>query len=356
MTTGRSELNAQTMRSGAASEVSSKGNLRRPVVVFAALGGVLALVEIAVLARWISGPQFERVPVGESPMEGWRSVTLRIFEIGFTVGALLALYLLLVRPWLRERRVTFDGLLAVCALLVSIYDPMSGYWHQWFTYNAFFFNRGSAVTSVPGWHSFAEPGEQIAWPIFLIPGEYVVSFVLLALLGTQIMKVMHSRWRDLSGIAWIAPAVTFLILGLMSVLFEGFMLIPLAIYQMSGIAPFEFMGNHNAAKNIVFFALAFTAAAVVRYYRNDRGQTFIERGAETTTPGRAIGLRFLAVYAFMHLVMFVGYHIPVGIWSAMESDAPWMDSMIENTWMNNGICGAGTPRLCPGQDAPLPAH
>jgi len=339
-----------------AAQGAGTSRLSRPAITLAWLGAAFLAIEVVVLGRWISGPSFEKVSVGASPMEGWRTATLHLFQAAFTVGALVALYLLLVRPWLRERQVTFDGLLALSTLIVSVYDPLSGYWHQWFTYNAVFVNRGSAVTGLPGWHSYAEPGEQIAWPILLIPGEYVVSFVLLSILGCQIMRMVHGRWRDVRGIGWIAGGVTFVSLFLMSVLFEGFMLIPLGVYQMSGLAPFEFMGNHNALKNIVFFALAFTVSSVVRYYRNDRGQTYVERGAETVDgSGKAIAVRFLAVVALVQLLMFFCYHLPVGIWSALEDDAPWMDSMIENTWMNDGICGAGTPRLCPGQAEPVQA-
>jgi hypothetical protein len=327
-----------------------------PVGVLAGLGAVLLLLELVVLWKWISGPNFERVPVGASPMEGWRSVLLQAMQIGFTLGGIVALYFFLLRPWLRERRLTFDGLLALSTLLVSIYDPMSSYFHYWFTYNAFFLNRGSAVTEIPGWVPFAEPAHQIAWPMLLIPGEYVVLFVVLSMLGCWILRSMHRRWSHVRGISWIAGTTVFFTLCAMSVLLEGFLLLPLGVYQMSGFTPFEFLGNHNAMKNFVFFGLAFTASSLVRYYRNDRGQTIVERGAERITSTRmANTARFLSVFAFVQLLMFFLYHFPVALWTLAEKDAPWQDSMIENTWMNNGICGAATPRLCPGQMEPLDA-
>src|SRR5689334_8141888 len=75
-----------------------------PVGLLAGTGAVLLVLELVVLYRWISGPNFERVPVGDSPMEGWRSFLLQAFQVGFTVGGVLALYFFLVRPWLQERR------------------------------------------------------------------------------------------------------------------------------------------------------------------------------------------------------------------------------------------------------------
>jgi len=316
---------------------------------------VLLVLELVVLYRWISGPNFERVPVGDSPMEGWRSFLLQAFQVGFTVGGVLALYFFLVRPWLQERRLTFDGLLALSTLLVSIYDPMSSYFHYWFTYNAFFLNRGSAVTSIPGWVPFAEPGQQIAWPMLLIPGEYVVLFVLLSMLGCAMLRAIHGKWGHVRGINWKAGVAVLVSLCTMSLILEGFLLLPTGVYQMSGLAPLEFLGNHNAMKNFVFFGVAFAASSLVRFHKNDRGQTIVERGAERiTSTGKAHAVRFLSVFAFVQLLMFFLYHLPVGLWTLAEKDAPWQDSMIENTWMNNGICGAGTPRLCPGQTQLLP--
>jgi Spirocyclase AveC-like len=321
----------------------------------AAMGVVLVAVELVVVTRWITSPQFERVPVGASPMEGWRSALLQTMQIGFTAGGVIALYVFLVRPWIRERRLTFDGLLVVSTLFVSIYDPLSSYWHYWFTYNAYFLNRGSAVTVLPGWVPFAEPGQQIAWPMLLIPGEYVVLFVLLSMLGCKILRAIHRRWSGVRGISWIAAGTLFVVLASVSLLLEGFLLLPLGVYQMSGFAPLEFLGNHNAFKNFAFFGLAFTASSLVRYYRNDRGQTIVERGTERIKSHRRANLvRFLSVFAFVQLLMFFLYHLPVGLWTLAEKDAPWQDSMISNTWMNNGICGAGTPRLCPGQTELLP--
>jgi hypothetical protein len=275
----------------------------RPARALAAMGVVLVAVELVVGTRWITSPQFERVPVGASPMEGWRSALLQTMQIGFTAGGVIALYVFLVRPWIRERRLTFDGLLAVSTLFVSIYDPLSSYWHYWFTYNAYFLNRGSAVTVLPGWVPFAEPGQQIAWPLLLIPGEYVVLFVLLSMLGCKILRAIHRRWSGVRGISWIAAGTLFVVLASVSLLLEGFLLLPL-----------------------------------------------VERGTEQIKSHRKANLvRFLSVFAFVQLLMFFLYHLPVGLWTLAEKDAPWQDSMINNTWMNNGICGAGTPRLCPGQ-------
>jgi hypothetical protein len=320
----------------------------------AGIGVALLLAELVLVVRWVSGPQFKRVPVGSSTMEGWRSFLLQTFQVGFTVGAVVALYCFLVRPWLRDRRLTFDGLLALSALIVSVYDPMNSYFHYWFTYNSFFLNRGSAVTSLPGWVPFVSPGHQIAWPMLLIPGEYVVLFVLLSMLGCAILRAVHKRWGGVPGIAWKAAVTVFVLLCTMSVFLEGFLLLPLGVYQMSGYTPFEFMGNHNAMKNFVFFGLAFTTSSLVRYHKNDQGLTIVERGAERISSiGKANAVRVLAVVAFMQLLMFFLYHLPVALWTLGEKDAPWQPSMINNTWMNDGICGADTPRLCPGQDAPV---
>jgi hypothetical protein len=99
-----------------------------PAVVFwAALGAVLLTVELFYLGKWVTGPNFTPVDSGPDTPPEWMRVALIAGQVLFVGGALIFIYRLLVLPWLRERRVTTDGLLVIAALLASPFDMFSNY-------------------------------------------------------------------------------------------------------------------------------------------------------------------------------------------------------------------------------------
>ena len=64
------------------------------------------------------------------------------------IGLPFALWLFLIRPWWRERRITLDGMLLVSMGLMFFQDPMLNYFNTWCTYNAWL------LTAVPGHRTF----------------------------------------------------------------------------------------------------------------------------------------------------------------------------------------------------------
>jgi hypothetical protein len=90
-------------------------------------------------------------------------------------------------------------------------------------------------------------------------------------------------------------------------------------------------------------------ATCLRYFRNDRGETLVERGAiKLGTSGIKVTiLRFFAVLAAMQAILFAGYHAPMAVWTILNPDAAWHPNMVDNSFLNDHICGVGTPRICP---------
>ena len=120
------------------------------------------------------------------------------------VGIPVALGLIgwfLVRPWVRERRITFDGLLTISCLLVAWQDPLSSYFNHWYTYNSYLVNMGSWVKEVPGWMSYPEPGAMDVEPIIWTPFLYVYLFFGAAVFGCWVMRKAHERRPDISSSA-----------------------------------------------------------------------------------------------------------------------------------------------------------
>lgn len=322
---------------------------RPPVVIAAALGAALLCFELYLLLAWITGPNFQEVTAGPSDPPTWMKVAIRAAEVVCVVLAAALIYWFVVRPWRRERRVPFDGLLVLAAMATSVYDPLNSYFHTWFAYNSYFVNYGTAMTEMPGWQSYNQPGEQIAWPIFFIPPLYAAIFLGVVALGCAIMRWSYARWPHVPVVGHLG--ICFAVIFVVDTVLEGPVVMRLGYYDHTGWS-FPFLDGyygHNALKNIIFVAVCVTAASWLRFHRNDRGETFVERGASRfgDTGLKVTGIRFLAVYAAMQAILLFGYHVPIAVGTLLQPENPWHPSMVEHSFLNDHLCGVGTPRDCP---------
>jgi hypothetical protein len=95
-----------------------------------------------------------------------------------------------------------------------------------------------------------------------------------------------------------------------------------------------------------------TVWACVRYFRNDRGETWAERGVDRvrTTPRRLTAIRTLALVGMFNLIYIVfniGY-----VWIAAHQTG-WPDDIVNRSYLN-GLCGPGTQYACPDPGVPIP--
>lgn len=333
------------------SAIQARSQVRRvtPLKAAAALGILLACIQAYFLVKWVAGPNFVEVTSGPTVPPTWMKVAILTAQVLSTAMVAVLVYRFVVQLFRRERRIPFDGLLVLTALCVSMYDPLSSYFHVWFAYNSYFFNRGTAVVGVPGWRSFSEPGAQVAWPIFFIPALYAGMFLGIPVLGCWVMRRASSRWPRLPGIALLAVCFTMIVV--IDILLEGVIVMRLGIYDHTGpsISFLDSYYSHNALANIVLVAVTITTVTALRYFRNDRGETLVERGAQQLGPSKARlnTLRFFAVFAAMQMCLLLGYHVPMAIQTIINPNSAWHEDMQQNSYLNDHICGAGTTRVCP---------
>jgi Spirocyclase AveC-like len=100
-----------------------------PVQIWAVIGGALLVLQLYVWIRWVTGPYFERVPAGPSDPPMFMKVPLMANAIVLWVALPFALWWFIVRPWLRERRITLDGMLLVSMALMFFQDPLLNYFN-----------------------------------------------------------------------------------------------------------------------------------------------------------------------------------------------------------------------------------
>lgn len=325
-----------------------------PLIKYMAFGGLLVVLLMTyVWGKWITGPNFKRVEPGPTPAPHWMIFALRSFEIGGLILAAWVIWRFVVRPWRREGRPTTDGLLIIAFGTVWFQDPFSTYYVNWFTYNTNLVNFGSWVQDVPGWVSYGGPGHTIAEPILFIGASYVYFLFLGVVFGTWAMRAVKARWPKAQ--VWQQIVLCFIAMCVLDLVFEGLIWMPLGFWSYPGGHGVLFPNSYHkfALEEMIPIGFMFTGLSALRYFRDDRGYTFAERGASQLTGSvRRINLtRLLAVLFAVHAITFALYTIPAS-W-AVTHPVAWPRDTMDRSYFTSGLCGNGTDRECSGPRVPF---
>ena len=323
---------------------AERGQVRRPVVGFAALGALILIANVTLVAAWVASPDFKRVPQGPDQPPGWMATGMDVIQILLVVLAVGALYGFLVRPWIRERRVIFDGLLCLAAFAASIWDPASVAVVPWFSYNSYLLNYGNPLSSLPGWLSLNEPGRAIAWSFPTLPAFYLIVFPVIGIFGCAALRTAKRLFPRLNRIGLVVAG--FLALAVFDTVLEGVIFMPLGFWTypggpwpvLSGGHYFQFPFNQLLQATAVCTAVTF-----LRYNVNDRGLTIVERGADQIGGGpiKKAEARLLAVVAAFHIIVLSLYQHPQTFW-ALNSHG-WPKDVTDRSLLrtNAGGCPIG---------------
>lgn len=322
---------------------------RTPFVkIAAAIGAAFAAFEAYIIIKWIAGPNFQRVTWGPTEPPTSMKVSIIIAQILFTGVSIIVFYWLIVRPWRRERTVTFNGLFYIAWIISSAYDSLSCYFHNWFVYNTYFFNMGAPLSGIPGWRSYAEPGAMAAFPLFWIPQFYGLAFVGLSVLGCRLMRRVRDRYPSLPTVALVL--ICYLAAMAADIIVETIIMMRPGWYAETGASFIHGPYGPSPVSNLILASLMVTAAASLQFFRNDRGETLVERGLHTLRgQAKATIWRFFAILAAVQIICLATYHIPMAIWTVIHPVDPWPAVMRDHSYLNSHICGVGTPRKCPGE-------
>jgi hypothetical protein len=323
------------------------GARRRPPVTWWALFGALALAFIAYIwIKWLTGPYATPVHTGTSREPGWMHSAHVIWEVLSVPAMLATFYWFLARPWLRERRLSTDGLLCIGFLLLWFQDPLTNYFQPWVTYDSHLVNIGNWTQGIPGWQSFNAPGRQVPEPVLFTPEVYVFLWLGLAMLGTAVMRRAKARFPEWGTLRLLGAA--FAVLAIVDLIAEGLIFMPLGFYTYGGgVAPILFGSTYHTfpLHEPICTGLMFTAAAALRYFKDDKGHTIVERGAERIGSARLRGsFRALALIGAAQLCMLIPYTIPVAL--VQYSARAWPQDLRQRSYLNDGLCGPATGRRC----------
>jgi hypothetical protein len=281
---------------------------------------------VVVLSRW-AAEGLETVDPGPDDFGGRRLVIVRFLEWSQFAALLILLHLYVVRPLLRRLSLGFDGLFILAALALNFWDPLDNYAVFAFQYNAHMFNVRAWGEQIPGWSS----GPDVwAVPVLFVFGAYTWAFFAAARMGEGIVRRLETsraQWSTLQRFS-----VAYLVLASIAGVAE------LVYLQSDAIAnigtPNELTLNSDAYNgwpvyNPVFFGLAWTACAWLRWSRDADGLSAVERGAThiaVRSRRAATTLRFLAIFAFLQVTYIGLYFVPWNLFALMHDPAPPLPS------------------------------
>ncbi|AEV74492.1 hypothetical protein MycrhN_3983 [Mycolicibacterium rhodesiae NBB3] len=325
------------------------------VTIWAAFGGALLVFQLFVWIRWITGPYFERVPAGPTDPPTYMKILLTTNGIVMCVGLPVVIWWFIIRPWVRERRITLDGILFVSCALFFFQDPLLNYFNTWCTYNTWLWNRGSWSSHIPGWVSPESPGRQVAEPLLINATGYGMV-VVLAIVGCWFMRKIKARWPGISNVRLIM--VTYAAAIVADFIMEACFLLPFGLYTYPGAirSVSIFAGTYHQwpIYEGLMWGGVMTALSCLRFFTDDKGRTVVERGLDQIKGGFAKQqiIRCLAIFAAVSACFFFFYNVPAQ-WFGMHAD-PWPEDHQKRSYFNGGICGDGTDVPCPDPALPIP--
>ena len=332
------------------SAIAARSRVRRftPLKAAAALGILLAGIQAYLLVKWVASPNFAEVSSGPTVPPTWMKVAILPVEVLSTAMVVVLVYRFVVLPFRRERRIGFNK--SWCSKPCEWYvRPTELLLPRVVRLQLLLLQQGHTDGGNARLAILRRTGAQIAWPIFCIPALYAGMFLGIPVLGCVVMRRARSRWPQLPNIGLLT--ICFITIVVIDIVLEGVVVMRLGIYDHTGpsIPLLDSYYSHNALANIVLVAVTITAVTALRYFRNDRGETLVERGSEQfgRSPARSSALRFFAVFAAMQMCLLLGYHVPMAIWTTITPTSAWHEDMQQNSYLNDHICGVGTAQPYP---------
>jgi hypothetical protein len=194
----------------------------------------------------------------------------------------------------------------------------------------------------------------LAEPVFGMGSGYVYFWILGVAVAFLAFRTVKNRFPRLGAPGAIFAA--YLAAVIFDVVLEGFVWMRTGFYAYPGApGPKIFSGSFMAYPLIEGGLIGFliTPYALLRYYKDDKGYSIVERGIDKLRVGSKakVAIRFLAVLGAAQLIYLFSYNIwayQIGV-----HQAAWPKEVQQRSYFLNGACGTGTNRLCPSPSVPI---
>lgn len=326
----------------------------RPVLWWASAGVLLLAFQVFVLARWVFGSNFKATDPGADELPTWQSVIFMTLQIGVPVAAVLLLYVWIIRPRRKHGYLTTDAMIALAAAMVFFWDMCMSYTSVSLFYNSHLINRGAWANG--SWPTWTSPNaNKLPEPLLIVPPAYTALVFSQVIVILWLLRKAKARWPRLGVVGTLATIVCGLTIT--DTMVEGLVLRTGAYAYPGGIRAITLFAGETyqipMSETVLFGGFALGAIACLSYFRNDRGQTLVERGIDTlkvSVKGKQT-VKFFAIYGAIHLAFVVLYMVPQQ-WFATHSD-PFPHGY--PSYMVNNMCVSGADgHTCPGPNVPMP--
>ncbi|MDB5977029.1 MAG: hypothetical protein JWR07_3789 [Nevskia sp.] len=323
----------------------------RAIYVWSGIGAFWLLFSGYIFAAWILGGHAHTTLTGVTPVPASMKFNAVFWQSFLGLISAILFYFFVVRGWRREGRLPLYGMLYIAAQSMWWQDALLNFLSPVFSYNSILVNWGSWNASVPGWVS--PNAEKMPSPVLLYLGLYPVFFCGATVALVALMRRIKVLWPHISNFKLVS--IMFVALGLFAVAAEATWL-RTGMYTYIGLySPVSLWPDQAYKVPVisVFFldSLVLTLLACLIYYRDDKGQTYVERGSEHLQAGFKVGtMRCLAMIGAANTILFVCYNIPMNYLAIIGPG--WAPAVLEKSYFTNGVCGDGSDYACPGGAVP----
>lgn len=324
-----------------------------PIVFWAWLGAIFLVLELYVWQSWLFGPNFVATDPGPDPIakaQLWYIYGLQGLSL---VLGVVAIWYWILKPWVREGHLTTNAMLAICTWMCLIWDCSMSYTVTTVLYNSHAFNRGAwTMGSWPGWTS--PNGNLLPEPLLLMVPTYLWSVYFYVVFPCWVVNKFKARYPNLGLFS------TILILALAVMITDTIveiLILRTGIYAYpAGIREFTLFAGKTyqfPLTEALTFGGALVAVAILRYFVDDKGQTFVEKGIEKLKVPQfgKQWVKFLALFGFVHVSFLLIFFVP-NQWLGTHGD-PYPEGY--PSYMLNNMCKYGDNHdQCPGPGISIP--
>jgi Spirocyclase AveC-like len=327
------------------------------VVIWAWIGAFFLANALYWIIAWMMSPDF--VPTVPSPQAEAETPDLTkklilFFEVGSSLTALFFFWLWFVKPKIQGGKVSFMGLLCLASLTSYALNPAENYYSYGIAYSSYLHNWGSWAFFIPG---FSYPNQnQFPESPFMWGASFIWFNIALSLIFYGLWKFMDRRFPSMN---LPVKIVILLVAGFCTdVIVETIAIRATQTYGYIGaIQKWSFFGGHwyqFPAFVGVITAVFWFGITSLMYYRDDKGHSWAERGADTlkiSERGRTF-VRFLALTGAIWSIAIVAYYIPIQ-WLYTHGDA-FPEDTPHHLLNSHVLCGEHLGYQCPGPGVPIP--
>jgi hypothetical protein len=295
-----------------------------PVFVWAVIGVAQILLATYCVVRWAASGRMTPTDPGPDGLSTAATVTMWIMQFLGPTVAIGCIWYCIVRPWRRERRMTGDGMLLIACFAMAIpHDFLLNYSSFAYSYNSHYFNLGSWLGEIPG----VLPANESRMPealAFVVPA-YAWGVFLAVVGGCSVMKAANRRWPMMSYLRLLALTLVFF-MALDFVVESALIYFKVEAYTGSIRRLTLWSGSNHQfpVYEMLYWGLFWTALTALRFSRDDRGQTVVERGAldQRWSTRRATVMRQFALIGAGSATLTVAFNVPWAITASHNNQFP----------------------------------